>query len=97
MNEQFRVAHKLGLMFHHDTPLPEDVKAWAISQLHAKSPALGIKKVKHYPKAKVQEWPKLLQPDLKKRDDMFAVYKQNVRKQKRIQETSRKQKEHVRK
>ena len=29
MNEQFRVAHKLGLMFHHDTPLPDDVKAWA--------------------------------------------------------------------
>ena len=81
MNEQFRVAHKLGLMFQPDTPLPKDVKAWAISQLHAKSPALGIKKVKVYPKAKVQEWPKSLQPDLKKRDDMFAVYKQNVRKQ----------------
>ena len=81
MNEQFRVAHKLGLMFLPDTPLPRDVKAWAISQLHAKSPALGIKKIKLYPKAKVQEWPKSLQPDLKKRDDMFAVYKQNVRKQ----------------
>ena len=81
MNEQFRVAHKLGLMFLPDTPLPRDVKAWAISQLHAKSPTLGIKKVKAYPKAKVQEWPKSLQPDLKKRDDMFAVYKQNVRKQ----------------
>ena len=52
MNEQFRVAHKLGLMFLNETPLPEDVKAWAISQLHTKSPALGIKKVKHYPKAK---------------------------------------------
>ena len=81
MNEQFRVAHKLGLMYHADTPLPKDVKAWAISQLHAKSPALGIKKVKSYPKAKVQEWPKSLQPNLKKRDDMFALYKQNVRKQ----------------
>ena len=81
MNEQFRVAHKLGLMFHHDTPLPEDVKAWAISQLHNKSPALGIKRIRLYPKHKVQEWPKSLQPDLKKRDDMFAVYKQNVRKQ----------------
>ena len=81
MNEQFRVAHKLGLMFQADTPLPEDVKAWAISQLHAKSPALGIKTVKAYPKAKVQEWPKSLQPDLKKRDDMFAEWKQNERKQ----------------
>ncbi len=40
MNEQFRVAHKLGLMFLHDTPLPKDVKVWASSQLHAKSPAL---------------------------------------------------------
>ena len=45
MNEQFRIAHKLGLMFLHDTPLPKDVKAWTISQLHAKSPALGIKKI----------------------------------------------------
>ena len=52
MNEQFRIAHKLGLMFFHDTPLPEDVKAWAISQLHAKSPALGIKKIELHPKAK---------------------------------------------
>ena len=64
MNEQFRIAHKLGLMFFPDTPLPEDVKAWAISQLHTKSPALGIKKIKLYPKAKVKEWPKSLQPDL---------------------------------
>jgi uncharacterized protein (DUF1800 family) len=79
MNEQFRIAHKLGLMFFHDTPLPEDVKAWAISQLHAKSPALGIKKIKLHPKAKVIEWPKSLQPDLLKRDNMFNTYKENMK------------------
>ncbi|SVD48769.1 uncharacterized protein METZ01_LOCUS401623, partial [marine metagenome] len=79
MNEQFRVAHKLGLMFLHDTPLPEDVKAWAISQLHAKSPALGIKKIKLHPKAKVIEWPKSLQPDLLTRDNMFNTFKENMK------------------
>ena len=46
MNEQFRVAQKLGLMFRPETPLPEDIKSWAISQLNAKSPALGIKSFK---------------------------------------------------
>ena len=43
MNEQFRVAEKIGLMFRPETDLPEDIKTWAIAQLHAKSPALGIK------------------------------------------------------
>ena len=66
MNEQFRVAQKIGLMFHHDTPLPEDIKAWAISQLHTKSPALGIKTFN----SKVAPWPKSFQPDLDERTRM---------------------------
>ena len=68
MNEQYRVAQKLGLMFQADTPLPDDIKAWAISQLKAKSPALGISRLG----AKVKPWPKSLQPDLMERDTMFA-------------------------
>ena len=43
MNEQFRIAQKLGLMFRPEKPLPEDIKSWAIRQLKAKSPALGVK------------------------------------------------------
>ena len=66
MNEQFRVAHKLGLMFRPETRLPNDIKAWSISQLHAKSPALGIEKVG----GKVQPWPRALQPNLEKRIEM---------------------------
>ena len=69
MNEQFRVAQKIGLMFHHDTPLPEDIKTWAISQLHAKSPALGISTSR--PLSKVGPWPKSLQPNLKVRAEKF--------------------------
>ena len=42
MIEQFRVAQKLGLMFRSDTPLPDDIKSWATSQLKANSHALGI-------------------------------------------------------
>ena len=42
MIEQFRVAQKIGLMFRPGTPIPKDIKTWAISQLHANSPALGI-------------------------------------------------------
>ena len=68
MNEQYRIAHKLGLMFRPETPLPDDVKAWAISQLQAKSPALGISRLG----TKVKPWPKSLQPDLMARDTMFA-------------------------
>ena len=68
MNEQFRVAQKLGLMFRPETRLPEDTKSWAISQLKAKSPALGISQVG----SKVKPWPPSLQPDLMTRDTMFA-------------------------
>lgn len=77
MNKHFRVAQKLGLMFLPETPVPEDINSWAISQLHAKSPALGIKIAKPYPKSKVKEWPKELQPNLLTRDDMFHTYKDN--------------------
>ena len=68
MNEQFRVAQKLGLMFLPETRLPEDTKSWAVSQLNAKSPALGISQVG----SKVKSWPPSLQPDLLTRDTMFA-------------------------
>ena len=79
MNEQFRIAHKLGLMFLHDTPLPEDIKTWAIAQLHSKSPALGIRS--KISSKKVQEWPERLQPNLEKRDDMFSLFKINRQKE----------------
>ena len=68
MNEQFRDAQKLGLMFRPETFLRDDLKAWAISQLQAKSPALGISQLG----ARVEQWPLSLQPDLMERDTMFA-------------------------
>ena len=74
MNEQFRVAQKLGLMFRHDNPLPENIKSWAVSQLNAKSPALGVKSTLS---KKIQEWPDRLQPDLLTRDNMFRTFKYN--------------------
>ena len=77
MIEQFRVAQKLGLMFLPDSPIPEDIKSWAVSQLHSESPVLGIKVARPYPRPKVKEWPKELQPDLLRRDDMFHIYKDN--------------------
>ena len=77
MNEQFRVSQKIGLMFRPETDLPEDIKTWAIAQLHAKSPALGIKTKS----SKVEEWPKSLQPNLEKRDAMFRLYKVNRKKE----------------
>jgi len=77
MNEQFRIAQKIGLMFRPGVPLPEDIKTWAISQLHAKSPALGIRSKT----SKVEEWPKSRQPNLEQRDAMFRLYKENRRKE----------------
>ena len=70
MNEQFRVAQKIGLMFRPETPLPEDIKSWTIAQLRSKSPALGINKVG----SKVQSWPRKLQPNLKERVEMWRTF-----------------------
>ena len=79
MIEQFRVAQKLGLMFRSDTPLPDDIKSWATSQLKANSPALGINKVG----GKVQSWPRALQPNLEKRAEMWRIYRANRDKEKK--------------
>ena len=64
-------------MFRPDTPLPTDIKTWAISQLHSKSPALGIKTKN----SQIQEWPQSLQPNLEKRDAMFSLFKANRKKE----------------
>jgi hypothetical protein len=81
MNEHFRIAQKLGLMFLPNTTIPEDISSWAIAQLHVKSPALGIKQVRwHSHKPKVLEWPQSLQPNLQKRDEMFWALKENMEK-----------------
>ena len=74
MNEQFRIAQKLGLMFRPENPLPEDIKSWAIKQLNAKSPALGVNNTRA---KKIQEWPDQLQPDLITRDNYYSEYKYN--------------------
>ena len=78
VNEQFRVAQKLGLMFRPDNPLPDDIKSWALSQLNAKSPALGVNNTLS---KKIQEWPDRLQPDLLTRDNRYSEYKYNRKRQ----------------
>ena len=78
MNEQFRIAQKLGLMFRPEASLPEDIKAWAISQLKDKSPALGVSTTGA---KKIHEWPDRLQPDLLTRDNRYSEYKYNRKRQ----------------
>ena len=77
MNEQFRVAQKIGLMFRPGTKLPKDVKKWAISQLHADSPVLGISRKT----GKVETWPQSMQPDLEERARLFRLYRENKKKE----------------
>ncbi len=77
MNEQFRVAQKIGLMFRSGTTVTKDIKTWAISQLHANSPALGIKTKS----GKVEPWPQSMQPDLEERARLFRLYKENKEKE----------------
>ena len=77
MNEQFRVAQKIGLMFRPGTALPKDIKKWAISQLHADSPALGISRKT----GKVELWPMSMQPDLEERARLFRLYIENKKKE----------------
>ncbi|MFL2739877.1 MAG: DUF1800 family protein [bacterium] len=67
-------------MFLPDSPIPKDIKQWAIQQLHSKSPALGVKRIRSYHKPEVVEWPKSLQPSLQKRDEMFWAFKENKEK-----------------
>jgi len=77
MNEQFRVAQKVGLMFRSETEIPEDIKGWAVSQLHADSPALGISS--KY--GKVKSWPQSMQPDLIERARLWRLYRENKKKE----------------
>ncbi len=69
MNQQFRVAQKIGLMFRPGTAIPDDIKTWAISQLQSNSPALGISRIS----SKVETWPQSLQPDLDERAKLFRL------------------------
>ena len=71
MNEQFRVAQKIGLMFRPGTAIPKDIKAWALSQLHANSPALGISSKF----GKVKPYPKSLEPSLELRVELYRKHR----------------------
>ena len=70
MNEQFRVAQKIGLMFRPGTAIPKDIKAWAISQLHANSPALGVSGKS----GEVKPYPKSLEPSLELRVELHRKH-----------------------
>ena len=89
MNEQFRVSQKLGLMFKPGDNIPKDIRSWALSQLHEKSPAIGIKSVSRVSKSvvtsEVTNWPKHLQPDLEERAKRWRI-------QRAFMELSRKEK-----
>ena len=80
MNEQFRVAQKIGLMFRPGTAIPDDIKTWAISQLHSNSPALGIRTRD----AKVKSWPQSMQPDLEERAIHFRLLQGGLLKNREI-------------
>ena len=69
MFEQFRISQKIGLMFRPGTAIPDDIKTWAISQLHSNSPALGIRTRD----AEVKSWPQSMQPDLEERSIHFRL------------------------
>jgi len=76
MNEHFRIAHKLGLMFRPDEALPRDIKAWAIKQLKVPSPVLGTETVH----SEIKPWPKSLQPNLEDRAAMMRLHWENTKK-----------------
>ena len=78
MNEHFRIAQKLGLMFRPEEPLPKDIEAWALKQLYSPSPAIGIDGVESEPTS----WPKSLRPNLEERARMSALYMDSDKKSK---------------
>jgi len=91
MNEQFRVAQKIGLMFRPGAAIPDDIKTWAISQLQSNSPALGISRIS----SKVETWPQSLQPDLDERAIRFRLLQGTFLKNREIKiEKQRQVKDH---
>ena len=80
MFEQFRISQKIGLMFRPGTAIPDDIKTWAISQLHSNSPALGIRTRD----AKVKSWPQSMQPDLEERAIHFRLLQGGLLKNREI-------------
>ena len=91
MNEQFRISQKIGLMFKADDDIPKDIRSWAISQIHEKSPALGIKLVSRVgsttTSSKVMPWPKSLQPDLDERAKKWRKYREFKKKDRKNKQT----------
>jgi uncharacterized protein (DUF1800 family) len=83
MNQHFKVAQKIGLMFRPETSLPNDIKSWAISQLQSNSPALGISSFS----SKVEPWPQSLQPNLDERAELFRILQGNYKKNREIKNT----------
>ena len=79
MNEQFRVAQKLGLMFRHHEPLPKDIKAWAIKQLQTPSPSLGIGNIG----SDIKPWPKSLQPNLDEKAVRLRIHWETVKRERK--------------
>ena len=79
MNEQFRVAQKLGLMFRDDEPLPKDIKAWAIKQLQKPSPSLGIGNIG----SNIKPWPKSLQPSLDEKAVRLRIHWETVKRERK--------------
>ena len=79
MNEQFRVAQKLGLMFRDDEPLPKDIKAWAIKQLLTPSPSLGIGNIG----SDIKPWPKSLQPSLDEKAVRLRIHWETVKRERK--------------
>ena len=79
MNEQFRVAQKLGLMFRDDEPLPKDIKAWAIKQLQTPSPSLGIGNIG----SDIKPWPKSLQPSLDEKAVRLRIHWETVKRERK--------------
>ena len=79
MNEQFRVAQKLGLMFRDDEPLPKDIKAWAIKQLQTPSPSLGIGNIG----SNIKPWPKSLQPSLDEKAVRLRIHWETVKRERK--------------
>lgn len=79
MNEQFRIAQKLGLMFRPEEILPKDIKSWAIKQLHAPSPSLGIGNVG----SDVKPWPKIFQPSLDEKAVKLRIHWETIKKERK--------------
>ena len=71
MYEQYRIAHKIGLLFRPDEEVPLDMEVWVRQQILMPSVPMGVASQYRQP----EPWPVSMQPDLSERARLWRRFR----------------------